>query len=68
MKTLVFVFAVFTILVSLQSCAVDEIDTQPKPVPTTVDYSDAMMQRDSVSREGDEIDPPTKPVIVGTRP
>ncbi|ESU29171.1 hypothetical protein FLJC2902T_12130 [Flavobacterium limnosediminis JC2902] len=63
MRRTALVFAFFTALVLLQSCTAEEIETQPKPVPTTVDYTDAMMQRDSVSRNEDEIDPPTVPVI-----
>ncbi|ESU23960.1 hypothetical protein FEDK69T_10170 [Flavobacterium enshiense DK69] len=61
MKRVALVFAVFIALLLLQSCSLEEMEAQPNPLPTAFDYADAMMQRDSISREGNEIDPPVRP-------
>lgn len=63
MKTLTTLLVFFLTLLLLQSCSSEEIEQlQIKPIPTTVDYTDAMMMRDSISRDGDS-EPPVKPPV-----
>lgn len=59
---------VFIALLVLQSCSTEEMEA-PKlhPVKFEPVINNAMMQRDSISKD-DGIDPPTKPIISGTRP
>lgn len=63
MKTIATSFAVFLTLLLLASCSNDDMPSPQPPLPTVVlenTATDAMMQRDSISKEED-IDPPLKP-------
>lgn len=68
MKKIILVFSIVIYAYLVSSCSVDEVEPFQVQKPVKVDYSDAMMQRDSIAKDGDVIDPPYKPVIVGTRP
>ncbi|CAM3673012.1 hypothetical protein FSS13T_26370 [Flavobacterium saliperosum S13] len=68
MKTTTTLLLIFIALLLLQSCSPEDPEPQLKPVSTTIDYTDAMMQRDSISKDGEETDPPTKPIIVIIKP
>lgn len=67
MKTITTLLAFFITLLLFQSCSPEELEPQIQTLPVTVDYTEAMMMRDSTSRD-DETDPPTKPVIVIIKP
>ncbi|ESU19321.1 hypothetical protein FCR2A7T_19310 [Flavobacterium cauense R2A-7] len=63
MKTIATLFAVFLVLLLLASCSNDDMQPPQPPLPNVVlenTATDAMMQRDSISKEED-IDPPKLP-------
>ncbi len=65
MKTPITLFAICFVLVLLASCSSDDLENPQKPLPTygiENDCTDAMLQRDSISKDED-IDPPTMPPI-----
>lgn len=64
MKTIATSLIVFFIFLLLVSCSTEDMETPPSPLPPVVienNCTDAMMQRDSISKDGDEIDPPVRP-------
>lgn len=69
MKKITLVFTVMIYVLLLSSCSVEEVE-QPAQYPLGAkdNFSDVMMQRDSVSKTEDGIDPPVKPpIVIGTR-
>ena len=69
MKRAVPVFLVAIYCLSSSSCSTDETElSSSRHVENKNDFSDAILLRDSLSRDENGIDPPSKPVIVGTRP
>jgi len=70
MKTPITLFAICFVLVLLASCSNDDMQPPQPPLPKDIienDCTDAMLQRDSISKD-EGIDPPTKPIISGTKP
>lgn len=69
--TTTLILAIFALL-TLYSCTADDGETtsfeKEKEVSINFDFSESMMQRDSISKEGEETDPPTKPIIVIIKP
>jgi len=69
--TTTLILAIFALL-TLYSCTADDGETasfeKEKEVNINSDFSESMMQRDSISKEGEETDPPTKPIIVIIKP
>lgn len=66
MKTIATLLVIFSVFLLLVSCSTEDMETpKPKPsLPTAVvknNRIDAVMQRDSISKDGDEIDPPVRP-------
>jgi len=61
MKTTTTFFVALVALLLLQSCSPEEMETaQSRPVIVKNESNDAMMQRDSISRDV-IIDPPVRP-------
>lgn len=62
MKTTTTLLLIFIALLLMPSCAPEELEApKPRPVKLETDFNDAMMQRDTISKDGDEIDPPVRP-------
>ncbi|KGO89156.1 hypothetical protein [Flavobacterium suncheonense] len=67
MKTTTTVILALFALLTLYSCTADDIETPSFKKETEMNanpnFSDFMTKRDSVSKEGEETDPPTKPPV-----
>lgn len=63
MKTIIIVFAVFIGLLFLQSCSTDDVESPVRNESVANPYTDAMMMRDTISRDEEEIDPPNLPPV-----
>ena len=70
MKTIIAVIAVFTGLFFFESCSTDDLETPVRQETVKNPYDDAMVKRDSISKEDElgenqenQIDPPTLPPI-----
>lgn len=62
MKTTTTLLLIFISLLLLQSCSPEELEApKPRPVKLETDFSDAMMQRDTISKDGETDPPPVKP-------
>lgn len=72
MNTTTKLFLAFLTLVTLYSCTTDDVEATSFQKEVTIevqtDFSQSMMQRDSISKDGEETDPPTKPIIVIVKP
>lgn len=72
MKTTTKLFLAFLTLATLYSCTTDDVEGTSFQKEVTIeehsDFLQSMMQRDSISKEGEESDPPTKPIIVIVKP
>lgn len=64
MKTILTIIAVFTTILFFESCSTDDMENSTPQVENAANpYNDAMMQRDTLSREDAAIDPPGIPPI-----
>ena len=68
MKKLALISVVLISFVLTPSCEVEEIEYPKQKQSENIVYPDFMTQRDSVSKDEDEIDPPTKPTVIVVKP